>query len=52
YARILTRQISAKNNESLGQPIDLKALDLLKEDQIVQLYDLYTEIKKSSQPNK
>jgi hypothetical protein len=49
YARILTRQVTSKNNDSFGRPIGLKAFDLLKEDQLVQLYDLYTEIKNSSQ---
>jgi hypothetical protein len=49
YARILRQQVSAKNNESFGLPIGVKAFDLLNEEQLVQLYDLYTEIKKASQ---
>jgi hypothetical protein len=52
YARILTRQASSKTNESFGLPIGLKILDRLNEDQLVQLYDLYSEIKKASESNK
>lgn len=48
YARILTRQATVKNNESFGKSIGPKAFDLLTEDQLLQLYELYSEIKKSN----
>ena len=50
YARLLARQATVKNNEAFGQSIGPKAFDLLTEDQLLQLHELYSEIKKSSPP--